>query len=237
MYFTEELGTSVRERLTLENQLRTALAHGEITIHYQPEFDLSCDRVIRFEALARWTHATLGAIYPAKFIPIAEETGLIIPLGTYVMERACSEAVTWQQITDHPIQVAVNVSSIQFVRDSFVDEVAEILRQTSLPGNLLQIELTESAMLTGADRAADTIQRLRALGVTVAIDDFGTGYSCLSYLPRLAFDALKIDRSFVKEVAVRPETKAMVHSLVTLAHNLGMKVIAEGVERRKSSWR
>jgi EAL domain-containing protein (putative c-di-GMP-specific phosphodiesterase class I) len=161
---------------------------------------------------------------------VAEESGLIVPLGAYIMERACTEAVGWQSLADHPIQVAVNVSSVQFARDAFVDEVFEMLKRTGLNPNLLEIELTESAMLVGVSRAAKSIQLLRSIGISFAIDDFGTGYSCLSYLPQLGFDALKIDRSFVKELIKRPETRAMVRSLVTLAHDLGMRVIAEGIE-------
>lgn len=233
MYFTEDLGISVRERLNLENQLRAAIAHGEIRVHYQPEFEVVSGRLTRFEALARWTHATLGVIPPGKFIPIAEETGLILPLGAYVMERACAEAVAWQAVASHAVQVAVNVSSLQFTRDTFVEEVSEVLRRTGLAPNLLQIELTESVMLSGASRAAETMNRLRALGITLAIDDFGTGYSCLSYLSKLPFDALKIDRSFVIELERKPGAKAMVDSLVTLAHNLGMRVIVEGIETQE----
>ena len=229
-FFTQDLGNSVRERMTLENQLRRALEDASITVDYQPEFDLASNRLVRFEALARWTHPTLGAIPPSKFIPVAEESGLIVPLGAYIMERACTEAVGWQSLADHPIQVAVNVSSVQFARDAFVDEVFEMLKRTGLNPNLLEIELTESAMLVGVSRAAKSIQLLRSIGISFAIDDFGTGYSCLSYLPQLGFDALKIDRSFVKELIKRPETRAMVRSLVTLAHDLGMRVIAEGIE-------
>ncbi len=229
-FFTHDLGNSVKERMTLENQLRRALEDERITVDYQPEFDLTSGRLVRFEALARWTHPTLGSIPPSKFIPVAEESGQIVSLGAYIMERACTEAVGWQSLCDHPIQVAVNVSSVQFARDSFVDEVFETLKRTGLNPNLLEIELTESAMLVGVSRAANSIQLLRSIGISFAIDDFGTGYSCLSYLPELGFDALKIDRSFVKELIRRPETRAMVRSLVTLAHDLGMRVIAEGIE-------
>jgi diguanylate cyclase (GGDEF)-like protein len=231
--FSEELGELVQERMNLETQLRNARAEGEIRVQYQPEFVVASRRLIRFEALARWTHPTLGAIPPAKFIPIAEETGLIVPLGIYVMELACREAAGWQAIAEQPVQVAVNISSIQLMRESFVDEVAEVLRRTGLDPRLLQIELTESVMLNGAQRVADAMTRLVGLGVSLAIDDFGTGYSCLSYLPKLPFDALKVDRSFVNELGTRNEINAMVHSLVTLAHNLGMGVIAEGVETEK----
>jgi diguanylate cyclase (GGDEF)-like protein len=229
-FFTQDLGNSVKERMTLENLLRRALEEERITVDYQPEFDIATGRLVRFEALARWTHPTLGTIPPSKFIPVAEESGQIVSLGAYIMERACTEAVGWQSLAGHPIQVAVNVSSVQFARDSFVDEVFETLKRTGLNPNLLEIELTESAMLVGVSRAAESIQLLRSLGISFAIDDFGTGYSCLSYLPELGFDALKIDRSFVKELIQRPETRAMVRSLVTLAHDLGMRVIAEGIE-------
>ncbi|HVO64262.1 MAG TPA: EAL domain-containing protein [Terriglobales bacterium] len=230
MYFTPELGSFVRERLNLENQLRAAMARGEIDVHYQPEFEVTSRRLVRFEALARWTHPTLGSIPPSKFIPVAEESGLIVGLGAYVLERACAEARTWQDHVGYPLQVAVNVSSIQFAREHFVEEVTEILRHTGLQPNLLQLELTESVMLTGAHRAAETMKKLKALGVGLAIDDFGTGYSCLSYLPTLPFDAMKIDRSFLKDLRANTGNGAMVHSLVTLAHNIGMRVIVEGVE-------
>jgi len=231
--FGDDLGNATRERLTLEGELRRAIAEGEITVHYQPEFDLTTNAIVRFEALARWTHAKLGVIPPLNFIPVAEECGLIIPLGAYVMEEACRDAVSWQKHSSHPIQVAVNVSSVQFARDSFIDEVDEILHRTGLAPTLLQIELTESATLTGIERAAETMARLKTMGISVAMDDFGTGYSCLSYLPRLSFDALKIDRSFVNELMVRPETRAFVQSILTLAHNLHMKVIVEGIETRE----
>ncbi|HEX4036731.1 MAG TPA: EAL domain-containing protein [Acidobacteriaceae bacterium] len=228
--FGDDLGSAARERLTLEGELRRAIAEGEIAVHYQPEFDLRTNLIVRFEALARWNHPKLGVIPPLSFIPVAEECGLIIPLGAYVMEQACRDAVTWQQEAGRPIQVAVNVSSVQFGRESFLGEVEEILQRTSLDPTLLQLELTESATLIGIERAAETMRRLKNMGISIAIDDFGTGYSCLSYLPRLAFDALKIDRSFVNELMVRRETRAFVQSILTMAHNLHMKVIVEGIE-------
>ncbi|MGA7524992.1 MAG: EAL domain-containing protein [Acidobacteriaceae bacterium] len=230
VYFSPELGASLRERQHLETQLRSALTNGEIVVWYQPEFDVVSRRLVRFEALARWRHPVLGMISPGKFIPIAEETGLIVPLGKLVMEAACREAMRWQSAGREAVQVAVNVSSLQLTRDNFVEEVSAILEKTGLPARLLQIELTESVMLSGAQSAAVTMHRIADLGVSLAIDDFGTGYSCLSYLPQLPFDALKIDRSFVSELGTRPETEALVHSLVILAHKLGMRVIAEGIE-------
>jgi EAL domain-containing protein (putative c-di-GMP-specific phosphodiesterase class I) len=230
MFFRPELGLLVRERLNLENQLRGAIGRGEIEIHYQPEFDVKSRRLVRFEALARWFHPTMGLVPPTKFIPIAEDSGLIIPLGAYIMERACSEAVKWQALVPYPVQVAVNVSSIQFERDSFVEEVVRLLERTGLKPELLQIELTETVMVGSLERSAQKMRRLRSLGISLAIDDFGTGYSCLGYLPNLPFDAMKIDRSFVKDLNSRPEAVAMVRALVGLAHNIGMRVIVEGVE-------
>jgi diguanylate cyclase len=232
-YFSDSLGTSVRERLNLEHELRLALERGGITVHYQPEFDLGTMKIVRFEALARWNHATLGQIPPMKFIPIAEEAGLIVELGAYILEQACREALRWQDSAQDPIQIAVNVSSIQFARDAFVDEVAEVLRTTGLSPTLLQIELTESVLVNGMEHVAKAMNRLSKLGVSMAVDDFGTGYSSLSYLPNLPFRSLKIDRSFIKELEHRADLKNMIHSLVMLAHNLGMTVIAEGVETRE----
>ena len=233
MYFTPEIGSLVHERLTLENELRGAIARNEISVHYQPEFEVASLRLVRFEALARWTHPTLGRIPPDKFIPVAEESGLIVALGAYIMQLACAEAVKWQGILPRPVQVAVNVSSIQLHRKGFVEEVGFTLRQTGLKPELLQIEFTESVMLGGALSSAEPMNRLRALGISLAIDDFGTGYSCLSYLPSLPFDSLKIDRSFVRDLRKKPESESMVRTLISLANNIGMRVIVEGVETQE----
>ena len=230
VYFTSDIGAEVQERLSLEHQLRRALARHEIFVNYQPEFELTGNRLVRFEALARWTHPTLGQIPPDKFIPVAEESGLISALGAYIMEQACIEAVRWQTKMPYSIQVAVNVSTIQFRRRGFVDEVRMILEHTGLSPQLLQIELTESVMMSGAHYATETMDALRSLGVGMAIDDFGTGYSNLSYLPSMAFDALKIDRSFIANLKKMPESESMIRTLVALARNIGMRVIVEGIE-------
>ncbi len=231
--FSDNLGAAARERLTLEGELEQAIANGEIAVLYQPEYDLATNSIVRFEALARWTHPKLGLVMPVSFIPVAEESGLIVPLGAYIMERACKDARAWQGIVDRPVQVAVNVSNIQFSRDSLFEDVADILHCTGLPANLLQIELTESAATAGIERAAELMRRLRRMGVSVAVDDFGTGYSCLSSLPKLPFDLLKLDRSFVNELMVRRETRAFVQSILTLAHDLQMTVVVEGVETKE----
>jgi diguanylate cyclase (GGDEF)-like protein len=231
--FVDGLGGAARERLTLEGELHHAIANGEIFLHYQPEYDLATDTIVRFEALVRWKHPRLGQMMPVNFIPVAEESGLIIPLGAYIMERACTDARAWQEIANRPIEVAVNVSTLQFARDSFFEEVADILHRTGLHPGLLQIELTETATVAGIDRAAEMMRRLKRLGVSVAVDDFGTGYSCLSYLPKLSFDSLKLDRSFVNDLVQSRETRLFVKSILALAGNLHMKVIVEGVETRE----
>jgi diguanylate cyclase (GGDEF)-like protein/PAS domain S-box-containing protein len=230
LYFTSAIGAELQERLSLEYQLRGAIARHEIFVHYQPEFELAGNRLVRFEALARWTHPTLGQIPPDKFIPVAEESGLISALGAYIMEQACLEAVRWQKRASYPIQVAVNVSTIQFRRMGFVEEVRTILERTGLSPQLLQLELTESVMLSGAHHTSETMDALRSLGVGMAIDDFGTGYSNLSYLPSTAFEALKIDRSFIANLKKMPESESMIRTLVALARNIGMRVIVEGIE-------
>lgn len=230
MFFRPELGLVARERLNLENQLRGAISRGELKNYYQPEFDVRSGRLVRFEALARWLHPTLGMIPPVKFIPIAEESGLIHSIGAYLMELACQEALNWQLLSPYPVQVAVNISSIQFNRDNIVEEISDILTRTGLRPDLLQIELTETVMVGSPERSAEKMRRLRALGVSLAIDDFGTGYSCLSYLTSLPFQVLKVDRSFVKELGSKREVFAMVRSLIGLAHNMDMRVIVEGIE-------
>jgi diguanylate cyclase (GGDEF)-like protein len=228
--YSDDLGTAARERLTLERELQYAIARGEISIHYQPEYDIVTNTIVRFEALARWTHPILGQISPVSFIPVAEESGLIFSLGSWIMETACLEARRWQEISRQPIQIGVNVSTVQFARDTFFEEVAGILHRSGLHPSLLQLELTESATVAGIERASEMMRRFHRMGVTIAVDDFGTGYSCLSYLPKLAFDALKLDRSFVNNLLERRETRSFVQSILTMAHDLGMKVIVEGID-------
>ncbi|MFB3814033.1 MAG: EAL domain-containing protein [Terriglobales bacterium] len=229
-FFSPEFGDAVRERLELENQLRGALERGELTAHYQPEFEVLTNRLVRFESLARWRHPTLGMIPPLKFIPIAEENGLIIPIGTWMLEQACRSAVRWQQLSESPVGVGVNVSSVQFLQRDFVETVQRTLENTGLDPKLLQLELTESVLMPGNNACLEKMAQLRALGVSLAVDDFGTGYSSLSYLPRLPFDCLKIDRSFLEHIVASPDPPAMMRSVADLAHNLKMTVIIEGVE-------
>ena len=230
VHFSPELGHMARERLTLESELRGAIGRGELYVEYQPEWNALTGRLVRFEALARWHHPHLGEVSPDSFIPIAEESGLIHEIGKFVMEKACTECVEWQKISAFPIGVAVNVSSLQFNNDAFVEEVGSILQHTGLGPELLQIELTESVMIGSLSHSAEKMNRLSALGISLAIDDFGTGYSCLGYLPSLPFNALKIDRTFLRRLKMGPEVVTMIRSLIDLAKKLGLRVIVEGIE-------
>jgi diguanylate cyclase (GGDEF)-like protein/PAS domain S-box-containing protein len=229
-FFSAEMGTLLQERTVLQNLLMGAIARNEIFVHYQPQFDIGNQHLVRFEALARWTHPVLGQIPPAKFIPLAEESGIIGSLGAHIMEQACFEAARWQNEIPLPIQIAVNVSAIQLRHNGFVEEVSAILERTGLRPSLLQIELTESTMLGVSESEAQAMDRIRNLGIGLAIDDFGTGYSNLSYLPLLPFDYLKIDSSFVRNLTLKAGSETMIRTLISLAHDLGMRVIVEGVE-------
>ncbi len=230
VHFSPELGMMARERLTIESELRGAIGRGEIFVEYQPEFNAATGRLVRFEALARWKHPHLGTIPPDTFVPIAEDSGLIYGLGEFVMERACRDCREWQKTSAAPIQVAVNISALQFNSEMMVEEIASVLRRTGLSADLLQLELTESVMIGSLTHSAEKMMQLRALGVTLAIDDFGTGYSCLGYLPGLPFSALKIDRTFVRNLRSNPEVGTMIRSMIELGKKMGLRVIAEGIE-------
>jgi diguanylate cyclase (GGDEF)-like protein/PAS domain S-box-containing protein len=218
-------------RLELEADLRVALERGQLKLHYQPTVDLATSEVIGFEALARWYHPERGLIAPADFIPIAEATGLIIPLGRWVLEEACRQAVEWSQ-GEHgrPIKMAVNVSVRQFDRADLVDVVRQILGETGMPAQQLCLEMTESVLMTDTDGNLEQLVRLKELGVTLAIDDFGTGYSSLAYLRRFPVDTLKIDRSFVERLGALTDDTALADTIVQLGKSLGMATVAEGIE-------
>jgi diguanylate cyclase (GGDEF)-like protein/PAS domain S-box-containing protein len=227
--FHQDMNAAVRERLALENHLRRALERRELSVEYQPEISLRTNEILRYEALLRWDHPSLGRIEPAKFIPVAEETGLIVEIGEWVLDQACSQARRWMEL-GLKTGIAVNVSNLQFHRPDFEDMVAKVLDRTGLPARRLDIELTETVAVQGIEEAVARIGRLRAKGLTVSIDDFGTGYSSLNYLLRLQADHIKIDRSFVSKVPADPAAVSMTRGLVSLAHRLGMNVAIEGVE-------
>jgi diguanylate cyclase (GGDEF)-like protein/PAS domain S-box-containing protein len=218
-------------RLQLENDLRRALDRGEIVLHYQPIVRLADSEIVGFEALARWSHPTRGLTYPVEFIGLAEETGLIVPIGLWVLTEACTRMSQWQRSFGRPdLTISVNLSGRQLAHGDFVADVARVLRETALPPGSLCLEITETVLMENSQSAADSIVRLRALGVKVHIDDFGTGYSSLSYLHRFAIDTLKIDRSFISHVTTGDENLEIVRTITALAANLRVPVIAEGVE-------
>jgi diguanylate cyclase (GGDEF)-like protein len=217
-------------RLELQNSLRIALAREEFLVHYMPQIDVASGRIVSMEALARWRHPRLGLVQPGDFIPLAEETGLILPIGERVLRTACAQAHEWQKAGLPPIRVSVNVSARQFQHQNPAALVSRVLGETGLaPGNL-ELEITESTLMKDADSALATLRALKDTGVHLAIDDFGTGYSSLSYLRFFPIDALKVDRSFVREVTTRSDDAAIVSAIIAMAHSLKLKVIAEGVE-------
>ncbi|MEV6595615.1 bifunctional diguanylate cyclase/phosphodiesterase [Actinoplanes sp. NPDC051346] len=219
------------ERLELEADLRLALTRGELTVHYQPTIDMADSHVAGFEALVRWQHPVRGLIPPMDFIPLAEATGLIVPLGRWVLTEACRQAMRWsRQSGQPPVKMAVNVSVRQFDHSDLAAVVREVLTETGMPADRLCLEMTESVLMTDTEENLAQLVRLKALGVTLAIDDFGTGYSSLAYLRRFPVDTLKIDRSFVERLGERGDDAALAETIVQLGHSLGMSTVAEGIE-------
>jgi diguanylate cyclase (GGDEF)-like protein len=218
------------QRLQLEADLRVALDQGQLVLHYQPTVDLATGAITGFEALVRWQHPTRGMVSPLDFIGVAEATGLIVPLGRWVLEEACRQAVAWGAGTTRPLKMAVNVSVRQFDHDDLAAMVTEVLAATGMRADQLCLEMTESVVLTDTAENLTQLLRLKALGVTLAMDDFGTGYSSLAYLRRFPMDILKIDRSFVDRLGGDSEDSALVHTIIRLGRSLGMATVAEGIE-------
>ncbi len=225
-FFEAIMNEQIQARRAIELDLREALGRGEFEVFYQPLFHLQAQRASGFEALLRWRHPERGLVSPAQFIPLAEELGLIVPIGEWVMAQACADAVTWPE----DVKVAVNLSPVQFHSLGLVEAVRRALDGSGLPAHRLELEITESALLQDSEAVLATLHELRALGLRTALDDFGTGYSSLSYLRSFPFDKLKIDQSFVREMAHRPDCRAIVTSVLGLARELGMATTAEGVE-------
>jgi diguanylate cyclase (GGDEF)-like protein/PAS domain S-box-containing protein len=229
-FFTDDMNAQAVERLTLENGLRLALEKKELFLEYQPQMEIATGRVTGLEALLRWQHPELGLVPPNKFIRIAENSGLIMPIGEWVLRTACSQARKWQDEGLPAVSVAVNVSAIQFRQEDFCELIRKVLNETGLGPQYLELELTESLLLANADVKLSVIQELKAMGLTLAIDDFGTGYSSLSYLKQFRVSKLKIDRLFIRDVAVNPDDAAITTAIISMAKSLNLKVIAEGVE-------
>ncbi|HKX44996.1 MAG TPA: EAL domain-containing protein [Burkholderiaceae bacterium] len=229
-FYASQMNAQSSERLKLEAALRRALERGELEMHYQPKMNLGTQDIVGVEALMRWRHPELGMISPAKFIPIAEETGLIEAMGKWALERACSDLRAWQQRGLLPVQMSVNLSPRQLSSPTLIADIDAVLTRSGVDPSLLELEITEGAMMTNPEHAAVLLQQIRSLGVDLAIDDFGTGYSSLSYLRRFPLTAVKIDRSFINDLSHDADAQALTDGIITLAHGLRMKVVAEGVE-------
>jgi diguanylate cyclase (GGDEF)-like protein/PAS domain S-box-containing protein len=229
-FFTEDMNAQGVERLTLENGLRLALDKKELFLVYQPQVDIVSGKIIGLEALLRWQHPTLGLVPPDKFIRIAENCGLIVPIGEWVLRTACSQVRKWQDEGLPAVSIAINVSPVQFRQEDFCELIRRVLHETSLAPQYLELELTEGLLLANADVTFSVLQELKAMGLTLAIDDFGTGYSNFNYLRQFRVSKLKIDRSFIRDVAVNPDDAAITTAIISMAKSLNLKVIAEGVE-------
>ncbi|HXF80586.1 MAG TPA: EAL domain-containing protein [Usitatibacter sp.] len=230
-FYSADLNTLSQERLALEAGLRHALERGELDIFYQPKIDFVSDRVSGVEALIRWRHPQLGLLLPDKFIPLAEEIGVIVPIGYWTLRRVCERARRWQEL-GMALPIAVNLSASQFHEPELVRELAAILKETGVGPQLLEIEITESMVMRDPDRATRVMQELRDMGVRIAIDDFGTGHSSLGYLKRFPIDRLKVDRSFVRDLPHNGDDVAITRAVIAMAHSLKMSVVAEGVEHQ-----
>jgi len=230
--FDDSMRTDSLARLELENDLRRAIAEGELRVHYQPIVSMPSGRVEEVEALVRWQHPQRGLIAPDEFIPVAEETGLIVPLGQWVLDVACRQVAVWHNefAAGPPLMLSVNLSPRQFQLPHLADDVARTLRETGLAPSCLKLEITEGVLMLNVETTAATLRRLKDLGVKLAIDDFGTGYSSLSYLKQLPLDVLKIDRSFISGLGQKPEDSAIVQTIISLAKSLALTVIGEGIE-------
>lgn len=229
-FFSNTLNEKAFERLQLEEHLRNALKNHEFELYYQPQVDLFENRIAKAEALIRWNHPVLGFVSPVDFIPIAEESGLIVELGEWILQTACFQAKEWLDNGVKDIRVSINVSSVQFKQTNLVDNVKNALALTGLPSNLLELELTESAVMSDVEDNIDRLQQLKNMGVTIAVDDFGTGYSSLSYLKKFPIDTLKIDRSFIVDIDNNENDAAIVKAIMLLAETMQLSVVAEGIE-------
>lgn len=231
-FFTAGMNVQVLARLDLELALRSALENSEFVLHYQPKLELNTGRVTGAEALLRWNRPGYGLVYPAEFVPVMEETGLVVRVGDWIIDEACRQIAAWSAANVRDMRIAVNVSSRQFVEGDLEGVIAAALEKHAVDPTLLELELTESALMQNAERTTEVLTRLKSLGLRIAIDDFGTGYSSLAYLKRFPIDKLKIDIAFVRDIVTSPDDAAIALAIISMAHSLHMQVIAEGVESR-----
>jgi EAL domain-containing protein (putative c-di-GMP-specific phosphodiesterase class I) len=232
-FYDGRLETLSLERLTLETRLRRAIERNELSLHYQAKLDLASNAIAGVEALLRWNSAELGSVSPAKFIPVAEETGLILAIGKWVLRTACAQSMSWQGAGLPPVRVSVNLSPRQLNDPELVAAVRDVLADTGLKPDLLELEVTESSVMHNVERALEVLCALKDMGVQLAIDDFGTGYSSLAQLKRFPIDTLKVDRSFIRELPADVEDKAIAEAIIAMGRTLNLTVVAEGVETRE----
>jgi diguanylate cyclase (GGDEF)-like protein/PAS domain S-box-containing protein len=231
-FYTSEMNDRVVERMVIERHLRHALELGQLEIHYQPQVDLTSGRIIGVEALLRWNSPSLGTVSPSRFIPLAEETGLIVPIGEWVLKTCCEQNKAWQDAGLAPLTISVNISARQLQKKDLSGDIAAILRESGLKPRFLELEIVESMVMKDVESAMVIMTELKSLGIQLAMDDFGTGYSSLSYLKRFPFDRLKIDLSFVRDILSDPESASIARTIIAMAHNLNLRAIAEGVETK-----
>jgi diguanylate cyclase (GGDEF)-like protein len=229
-FFTKEVRNQSIERLTLETALRRALERNQFALHYQPKVDMATGQITGVEALLRWTHPELGVLPPMQFIPLAEETGLIVPIGRWVLKEACAQNMDWQRRGLRPVSMAVNLSPRQFVDEHLLQDIDEALAASGMSPVLLQLEVTESMVMRNVSRAVKVLDAIQSRGIRLAIDDFGTGYSSMSLMKQFPIDTIKIDRSFVRDLPRDSEDQAIAQAIISMGKALGMTVIAEGVE-------
>jgi diguanylate cyclase (GGDEF)-like protein len=229
-FYTNSMSATAFERLSMENAMRKGLGNNEFEVYYQPKIDLASNRAIGLEALVRWHHPEMGLVSPADFIPLSEETGLIVPLGEWVLRAVCAQMKSWHDAGRDPMRVAVNLSACQFRQTMLRQQVKRILHETGVAPEWLELELTESVIMDDIQTSSTILKELKNMGVHISMDDFGTGYSSLSLLKRLPLDTLKIDRSFVRDITTDADDAAIVDAVISLAHSLRLRVIAEGVE-------
>jgi EAL domain-containing protein (putative c-di-GMP-specific phosphodiesterase class I) len=228
-FYRLDMNEGMQERMRIESGLRHALGHGELTLHYQPKFDIASGTIVGAEALVRWMHPERGLVPPADFIPLAEATGLIVQVGEWVLEEACAQAAVWQRAGLRPFRLAVNVSAREFTQ-SLPGRVADTLKRYKLDPSWLELEITESTLMHDIERVIGIMDRINTLGVALSLDDFGTGYSSLSYLKRFPIQTLKIDRSFTTGLPDDPNDCAIASTIISIGRQLRHRVIAEGVE-------
>jgi diguanylate cyclase (GGDEF)-like protein/PAS domain S-box-containing protein len=229
-FYKQSMNVAILQRLELENKLRQALEQREFELYYQPQVEICSNHIVGMEALIRWRHPELGMLLPKTFLYLAEETGLIIPIGEWMLYHACARNRAWQKAGLHPVRVTVNISGVHFRQKNFIETVQKILYDTGLEPQYLEMELTENILMHETENVMNTLKALKSLGLRFSIDHFGTGYSSLSYLKRFSADSLKIDRSFVKDLIMHPDDNALIKAIIALAQNLNLEVVAEGVE-------